>query len=441
MAADPLPFGHDPSRTVRATITQATLERAYAILMAVAAVGFGASTYPQVVKQLPHLDPFWGPFVALAMGAAILFVGLSAIVHSLARPAQIALAMVFLLALITWPFLTPGHLPAGQVPWLWWLCNIGTIAAVIGLSVWRAAVYNILVPLAYVILRTTPSGGGVSLARAVLDGVYIMILGGAALILIVVLRRAAMTVDRAQAMAVRRYARAKREHATELERVQVDAIVHDSVLTTLLSAARAYSPESMALSATMASNAIAHLASASVDVPAATQPVTLEVLRARITAAVSELAAPVGVLDTPLTDLTVPAPVADALASAALQAAVNSVQHAGSVAVQRTVTVSAMGTDGVRVMVVDDGAGFDIHAVPSERLGVRRSILERVASVGGEARVLSTPGVGTRVLLDWSEHRAAEIAAALEQVDELDAGAGIAEAAGASVDASAEENA
>ena len=45
---------------------------------------------------------------------------------------------------------------------------------------------------------------------------------------------------------------AVRQHATEVERVQVDAIVHDSVLTTLLSAAGAGTPEEQALAARMA---------------------------------------------------------------------------------------------------------------------------------------------------------------------------------------------
>ncbi len=46
----------------------------------------------------------------------------------------------------------------------------------------------------------------------------------------------------AQQTALERYSHAVRQHATEAERVQVDAIVHDSVLTTLLSASRGVHP-------------------------------------------------------------------------------------------------------------------------------------------------------------------------------------------------------
>ena len=69
------------------------------------------------------------------------------------------------------------------------------------------------------------------------------------------LRQAAEAVDSAQEAALERYDVAARQHATENERVKVDALVHDSVLTTLLSAAAAGSPEEQALAARMARDA------------------------------------------------------------------------------------------------------------------------------------------------------------------------------------------
>jgi hypothetical protein len=41
--------------------------------------------------------------------------------------------------------------------------------------------------------------------------------------------------------------------------------------------------------------------------------------------------------------------------------------------------------------------------VPTERLGVRVSILERVASAGGRAEIDSAPGTGTVVRLRWPD--------------------------------------
>jgi hypothetical protein len=398
-------FGPDPSRGVRATINASTVERAFSIIMAVGGIGFAATNLGSITAQLPRLDPVWGTVMASAMGLAILVVGLSGIVYRIARGAQVAVALVFLTALVTWPLTVHGTLPAGEVPWPYWLCNVATQAAALGFATWRAIVYTVLVPVAYAAIRLTPAGGGVSVERAALDAVYILILGGAGLALITVVRRTAAGVDAAQATAVARYSLAIHEHATELERVQVDAIVHDSVLTTLISAARTDTPDSKALAASMARNAISHLATASGRLESDVPPVSVQVLRERIAVAVQGLAAPVvvGPLENaPRVALTVPAPVADAVASAAIQAAVNSVQHAGDTDVTRRITVRVVGTDSIEVEVLDDGVGFDLDAVPEERLGVRRSILERVAMVGGAVDLDSAPGAGTRVVLGWS---------------------------------------
>lgn len=398
-STEPAPFGVDPLRGVRPAITQASVERLFAILIALAAVGYGAVYAPAVVRQLPFLDPVWGPVAAAVLGASFVAVGVSAVVQRFAQVAQIACALLFLVVLVTWPLTVRQPIPDGQYPWPWWFCTVGSTAAAMGFAPWRATVYTALVPAVYVVVRLTPLGGDAG-ASAVLQGVYTAILSGAVLVIAVLLRRAAAAVDAAQATAVRRYSLAIREHATEVERVQVDAIVHDSVLTTLLSAARAETPDAKALAARMARNAIDHLGAAAADLPGEAPPVTVHDLRARITDAVGALAAPVRVRDAPVGGLRIPATVADALASAALQACVNSVQHAGGPEVERWVRVEQRGST-VHVEVGDEGAGFDLAAVPAARLGVRRSIIERVRAVGGTAVVASNPGAGTRIRLEW----------------------------------------
>ena len=47
---------------------------------------------------------------------------------------------------------------------------------------------------------------------------------------------------------------------------------------------------------------------------------------------------------------------------------------------------------GVRVTIRDAGVGFDPSTVDPARLGLRRSIAERVADLGGRASVRSQPG-------------------------------------------------
>ncbi|ONI80684.1 ATP-binding protein [Saccharothrix sp. ALI-22-I] len=93
----------------------------------------------------------------------------------------------------------------------------------------------------------------------------------------------------------------------------------------------------------------------------------------------------------------VPASVALALVRAVREALTNVERHAGTQAAE--LRVSANG-DGVEVRVSDAGRGFDVDAVSDHRRGIRGSVVERMAAVGGSAEVTSRPG-GTTVRLAW----------------------------------------
>jgi signal transduction histidine kinase len=100
----------------------------------------------------------------------------------------------------------------------------------------------------------------------------------------------------------------------------------------------------------------------------------------------------------------VPESVATALAFAVREALANVDRHAGTAEAWVEVSpVIEAGADrgGVEVTVRDRGAGFDPARVDPARLGLRRSIVERVADWGGEAAVRSAPGDGTVVTLRW----------------------------------------
>jgi signal transduction histidine kinase len=102
---------------------------------------------------------------------------------------------------------------------------------------------------------------------------------------------------------------------------------------------------------------------------------------------------------------------AEAVYSAAVQAMVNSLQHAGSGDdVRRWLTVRPSAGGGIQVDVGDTGAGFEVGSVPTERLGLRVSIMERVANAGGTVEVDSKAGRGTVISIVWPHP---EIASAL----------------------------
>jgi signal transduction histidine kinase/phage shock protein PspC (stress-responsive transcriptional regulator) len=86
-----------------------------------------------------------------------------------------------------------------------------------------------------------------------------------------------------------------------------------------------------------------------------------------------------------------------ALLHAAREAILNAVKYAGAAgAVQVYAEVE---DDRASVFVRDRGPGFDLDAVPEDRLGLRQSVFGRMARVGGTAEVRSTPGEGTEVRL------------------------------------------
>lgn len=94
----------------------------------------------------------------------------------------------------------------------------------------------------------------------------------------------------------------------------------------------------------------------------------------------------------------VPPQVVAALRAAAQEALNNVVKHAGVEHAWLTVTVEGR---LLRVTVVDRGRGFRPEEAPPG-FGFRHSIVDRVAEVGGRARVSSEPGAGTCVELTWA---------------------------------------
>ncbi|CAN5329627.1 hypothetical protein BH23ACT9_BH23ACT9_34370 [soil metagenome] len=91
-----------------------------------------------------------------------------------------------------------------------------------------------------------------------------------------------------------------------------------------------------------------------------------------------------------------------ALVLAAREAMTNAAVHAGV----DTVDVFAQTEpDCVAVYVRDRGSGFDLAAVPSDRQGVRGSIIGRMDRAGGSAAVRTRPGSGTEVQLRMPHHQ------------------------------------
>lgn len=96
----------------------------------------------------------------------------------------------------------------------------------------------------------------------------------------------------------------------------------------------------------------------------------------------------------------VPASVALAYVRAVREALLNVERHAGV----DTAVLTVHGRGGrTVVLVADDGVGFRPEQVARSRRGIRGSVVERMAAVGGSAVVTSHPGAGTTVRLVWPD--------------------------------------
>ena len=390
-------------RHQRSPISRDQVESVISRSAAVFGVVFGVQTITPLVSQLPSVNPAWGIATVTVLGLSLVLSLAASLARRLVRSAHALVAVLYLVALQTWPLAVTVHTDGGLTnPWIYYLLTVATASAAIGLPAPIATTYLFVVPIMYGLIRVTPDGGNALPQQAVLDSLYSIILGGAIMVIVTMLRQASAAVDAAQANALERYAHAVRAHATEIERVQVDSIVHDSVLTTFLSAARAYTPEAKTLAATMAGNAIGHLREAALVTPDDGSAVPLSSVARRISEAANTIGAKFELRTRSIGSQPMPIMAAEAIYSAAVQAMVNSLQHAGQdPRVSRWVAIRGALPSGIEVEVGDTGSGFSFVDLPAERMGLRVSIVERVTNAGGAVEIDSAVDEGTVISIRW----------------------------------------
>ena len=388
----------------RAAVTRAQVETVTGRAVGLFGLVFGAQTLPLALEQSPALVPGAGAALMAVLYGALVALAVASVAKVAVRGTAACVALLYVCALVAWPFLVtdPAALD-GDAPWLYFICTVATTAAVVAAPAPFATGHTIVVPTIYGVVRLLPAGGGAVPLLAVLDAMYAVILGVVVLIIITMLRQAAEAVDSAQEAALQRYDLAARQHATESERVKIDALVHDSVLTTLLSAAAAESPEEQSLAARMARDAIQRLDEAGATGPRSLDRVGLPVLVRRLRAALTTFSAPFTVRVVNAGGVELPVEAVEALYSAAVQAMVNSMQHADEPgrSTRRELRIRGVRAGGCVIEIADNGSGFDRERVPVERLGLRVSIEERMANAGGSALILTRPGHGTTVSIAW----------------------------------------
>jgi signal transduction histidine kinase len=196
-----------------------------------------------------------------------------------------------------------------------------------------------------------------------------------------------------------------------VERREQDRLLHDTILNTLTAIARSGGTAAAVsqcrqdidlLQSALSDSDTTNDRGRSGSGPVAAIETVIGQMRARGLTVHLEIAG--GADGTPETGL-VPDPVVAAIAHAIREALANVAEHAVTgqawVTVTTTPTADPSVAPRIQVTVRDEGPGFDTGSVDPARLGVRRSITERVEDWGGSAWVWSAPGEGTTVSLCW----------------------------------------
>jgi signal transduction histidine kinase len=92
-----------------------------------------------------------------------------------------------------------------------------------------------------------------------------------------------------------------------------------------------------------------------------------------------------------------PSEVLDAFLLSLAECLENVRRHSGVTQAHVTITDDAT---MVRAMVTDSGVGFDLEGIDENKLGFKESVIGRLREVGGNARLFSSPGSGTTVVLE-----------------------------------------
>lgn len=184
--------------------------------------------------------------------------------------------------------------------------------------------------------------------------------------------------------------------ARAVERERFDALIHDGVLSSLLAVARQGRTDSVIRQTEHTLAQLDSLRSHSASIEFDND----EAL-AQLRSAASNVDEDLTITVASSTDATYPAEVVRTVSAALAEAVRNSVVHAGPVT-SRIVTISLHRND-IRVLLTDDGRGFDPTDVAPHRMGIAVSIIGRMHSLpGGSAEVESSKSRGgTSVTLHW----------------------------------------
>lgn len=386
-------------------LAQTRFLRTTALFFGIATVVFGALALPTIQAQVPVMDGLWSAAALLAVFGLPLGMAVAALwssVPSIKRWAAV-IAVAQLLVLLTWvPFMRTAELPAdASQPWVFGVTAFGATGAAMAWAGKWLWLYLPATGLLVLMDRALSSPQPVMVPLD--DALYAVMFSAVFAPLVSVSLLRGRELDDAAADAREETAAEAAHRAEHRQRSRVNALLHDQVLVTLLVAAQT-NTRLQDLAAAQATTTLARIK----DYESDEHPIAAMQARDFVwhLQAVATESDPDAAFTYEITDAAtaVGADAAYAIAEGLAEALRNVLRHAEVPGreLHRAVHVG-MTRSSVRVDVLDDGRGFDPTAVPSARLGIMVSIRERMATLpGGSSEVVSVPGQGTRVALEWT---------------------------------------
>ncbi|MFT4087137.1 MAG: hypothetical protein QM658_08255 [Gordonia sp. (in: high G+C Gram-positive bacteria)] len=318
-------------------------------------------------------------------------------------PALAVLCSVgFVLAVIAWGFgRAPGFTPGPQE----WLMEFGGMAplAMILVAPLRTAMIALIVGKGLAAVVSAAPFHGDALHVVLIEALFGFAFVTIFLLVVNRVLQAGEVLESSRAGAVA----ASTANVLAVERARIDALVHDRVIATLVSATPGPVDLRLARQARDALDELESLSEPHSGADSVAVPALLTRLREAVVALDADASFTVETAEGATPDARVPGAAASALVEASCEALRNSLRHAGPGA-GRAVLAGFDDDGGLQVMIVDDGVGFDPAAVSRQRLGIELSIRQRLGLLsGGAAEVISEPGRGTTILLSWAAQNSA----------------------------------
>ena len=356
---------------------------------------------PEIATSSVLVAAWWTPvgvLLAFAPGWLLLAATFSRAWQPRSNVLVIACAVGYLAAVATWYLAWTGEAATGErATWLALFPGLPSLALVVSRWPWLSLphlfVGSAMVMWANATGRNPEFGNTLPPADLFWNVMFSLGFVGAGLMAV----RTADVLDATRDEVFHAAAAASASRAVDQERARYDALVHDRVLAVMLNASGAHPDPDVS---TQAASLLAGLGD---DPDPPPRRMGLPEMTAVLRQSVAEIAVSASVTGPPSEprdqpfDLTVD--TGRAIIDAALEAVRNSCRHAGDGA---AVTVGVDVVDGrLLVTVGDDGRGFTVDAVRVDRIGIAVSIRRRIHDAGGRAHVESTPGAGTRVVIEW----------------------------------------